>query len=123
MNIKEELSKLKEADIYSLMAFALFKSKNTPELSPISELPYLLSMEDLLRLCEYFGGLTITIPTIDEFEEFTYALLAYQRVKIDNEDEETVFKDIASQFSRMTSVKEYYGHLCRVLSEYKFVAR
>ena len=115
MNIKDELARLKESDIYSLMAFALYKAKSKPELSPISELPYLLSLEDMLRLCGYFGGLTITIPTIEEFEEFTYALLAYQRVKIDNEDKDKVFKEISDQFPRMASFERYYDCICEVL--------
>ena len=123
MNIKDELARLKESDIYSLMAFALYKAKSKPELSPISELPYLLSLEDMLRLCGYFGGLTITIPTIEEFEEFTYALLAYQRIKIDNEDKDKVFKEISDQFPRMASFERYYDSICEVLRGYKFVAR
>ena len=64
MTIKEELQKLHEPDIWSLLLFVLFKIKDIPEYSGISELAYILDRKNLLKLCEYFGGTTITMPTI-----------------------------------------------------------
>ena len=48
--IKEELAKLKDSDIYSLIMFALFKIRDIPEYSAISELSYLLDKKNLLNL-------------------------------------------------------------------------
>ena len=78
MRIKEEVNKLKSQDIYSLMLFALFKLKDVPEYSSLSELVYILDKDSLLKLCEYFGGMTIKIPTIKELESMVYLLLLYQ---------------------------------------------
>ena len=68
MKIKEELAKLKDIDVYSLMLFAMFKLRDIPEYASLSEMVYILDKDSLLKLCEYFGGLTIKIPTIEELE-------------------------------------------------------
>ena len=73
--IREELTKLKDVDVYSLILFVLFKARNVPELASLSELAYVLDKDNLLKLCEYFGGQTITIPTITELEELVYSLV------------------------------------------------
>ena len=78
MKIKTELENLTKSDIYSLIFFALYKCNESPEYSAISELAYILDKESLLKMCEYYGGLTIRIPTIDELERFLNALLVFQ---------------------------------------------
>ena len=83
MKIKTEIARLKEMDVYSLMLFALYKIKDIPEFSTLSEMAYVLDKDNLLKLCEYFGGLTIKIPTVDELQSIIYALVLYQYVDID----------------------------------------
>jgi hypothetical protein len=80
---KTELDNLRTKDIYSLILFALFKLKDLPEYSALSELAYILDKENLLKLCEFFGGMTITIPTMQELESIVYSLVLYQYVNID----------------------------------------
>ena len=77
MKIKTEIAKLKEMDVYSLMLFALYKIKDIPEFSTLSEMAYVLDKDNLLKLCEYFGGLTIKIPTVEELQSIIYALVLY----------------------------------------------
>ena len=62
------MAKLKYIDVYSLMLFAMFKLRDIPEYASLSEMVYILDKDSLLKLCEYFGGLTIKIPTIEELE-------------------------------------------------------
>lgn len=83
MSIKSELSKFNETDIWSLLLFVLYKMKDTPDFSAISELAFVLDKKNLLRLCEYFGGCTITIPTVDDLESMIYGMLLYQRIDIE----------------------------------------
>ena len=118
-----ELKRLNETDIYSLMAFVLFKAKGDAELAPFSELPYLLDMNSMLNLCEYFGGQTIKIPTIEEFEDMTYALTAYQLINIDGKDESEVMKDILGKASSSQRATGFYEKLCTILHDYKFSTR
>lgn len=89
-----DLDSLKVNDIYSLILFALYKYKNIPQYSTLSELVYILDKDSLLKLCEYFGGMTIKIPTIEDIEILIYALLVYQKVDIQGEDFSVVLKEL-----------------------------
>jgi acid stress-induced BolA-like protein IbaG/YrbA len=123
MKIKTELEKLKSVDIYSLLMFVLFKVKDVKEYSTMSELCYLLDKNNFLKLCEYFGGLTITIPTIDEVEELIMSLLLYQQVDIDGQDYDTVLEDMCKKSTNMKKIKANYAELKEVLKNYEFVNR
>ena len=118
--IKNKLSNLKEADLYSVILFALAKIRDIPEYSSLSELCYVLDKENLLKLCEYFGGSTIKIPTIYELESLVYALLLYQHVNIDGKDYEEAVKVIGLDSKEMREVKANYSKLSDILSTYSF---
>ena len=120
MKIKEELEKLKTVDIYSLLMFALFKIRDIPEYSTLSELVYLIDKEDLLKLCEYFGGLTITIPTIEELESLIYSLLLYQYVDIEGMKYDDATELIGYKSSDLRKVKTDYTKLKGILMKYDF---
>ena len=123
MKIKEELNKLKSVDIYSLMLFALFKIRDVPEYATLSELSYILDKKNLLNLCEYFGGLTIKIPTISELESMIYILVLYQLVDIDGMDYDEAIKQIGYQSSDLRQVKSEYVKMKELLDEYDFVQK
>ena len=121
--IREELTKLKDVDIYSLILFVLFKARNVPELASLSELAYVLDKDNLLKLCEYFGGQTITIPTITELEELIYSLVLYQYVDIDGMPYEEAIKIIGHKRVELRTVKSNYTKLKQVLDTYRFTPR
>ena len=123
MKIKTELEKLKSIDIYSLLMFVLFKVKDVREYSTMSELCYLLDKNDFLKLCEYFGGLTITIPTIEEVESLIMSLLLYQQVDIDGQDYDQAVSDICKKTSNIKKIKTNYAELKEVLKDYEFINR
>ena len=123
MRIKEELNKLKELDIYSLMMFVLFKIRDIPEYSSLSEMAYILDKDNLLKLCEYFGGTTITIPTIDELESLIYSLVLYQYVDIDGIDYKDAVQIIGHKSKDLRKVKSDYAKIKDVLKEYSFESR
>jgi hypothetical protein len=121
MRIKEEVNKLKSQDIYSLMLFALFKLKDVPEYSSLSELVYILDKGSLLKLCEYFGGMTIKIPTIKELESMVYLLLLYQYVNVENIEYSEAVKLIGIESSKLRQIKSQYAEMCKILDQYDFV--
>lgn len=82
--LKDKLNELKEKDIWTFILFLLYKTKDIPEYSSLSQLCYILNKDELFKLCEYFGGTTIKIPTLDELEIIVYSLLLYQYVEIEN---------------------------------------
>lgn len=73
-----DLEELKQQDVYSLSLFLMYKLTALPKYSLIGELPYLLDEENMLKLCKYFGGKTITIPTVEELMKTMRTLLLYQ---------------------------------------------
>ena len=119
MNIKEELESLKEQDIYSFILFALFKIRDNPNYSALSELSYILDKDSMLKLCEYFGGMTITIPTVEDLEYVILALLLYKYVDIENmpwEEAVRLFRDKGYSFVKIRNI---YTDLYDVLKNYK----
>lgn len=123
MRIKERLLTFRDVDIWSLMLFTLYKIKDLPEYSSISELAYILDKDNMLKLCEYFGGLTIKIPTIDELEEIVYALVLYQYVNIDGMEYEEAVKLLGEKSSNLRNIKSGYLKVCEVLNNYEFNKR
>lgn len=114
MKIKDELNKLSTTDIYSMMLFVLYKSTEIPQYSSLSQLAYILDKDSLLKLCEFYGGLTITIPTVTQLEELLDGLLMFQLVDIEGQD----FEVISQQFNKHTV--QSYAHIKNVLKDYKF---
>lgn len=120
MTIKNNLDTLKKNDIYSLMLFVLYKFKNVPEYSTLSELTYVLDINNLLRLCELYGGTIIKIPTIQEMEEILNALLLYQKVNLENKDFNEVLNSFELTLNEKRKLIKLYEQLCEVLKNYTF---
>lgn len=122
MSIKSELERLKDMDIISLLLFALFKLKESDEYSSLSELSYVLDKKNLLRLCEFFGGCTITIPTIDELETMLGGLLLYQYIDIDKMPVEEAMT-LADNKHQAKEIKAAYRVIKDVLTDYSISDR
>lgn len=114
MNIKKELDTLSTEDIYSLMLFVLYKSTEIPQYSALSQLAYILDKDSLLKLCEFYGGLTIKIPTISQLQNLLEGLLMYQLVDLEQRD----FEEVSQQFEK--GVSDSYIHIKQVLKDYQF---
>lgn len=123
MSIKTELKKLKEIDIWSLMLFVLYNFQKIPEYSTLSELAYIVDEKTLLKLCEYFGGQTITIPTIDQLEETIYAMLLYQYTDIEHIPFDEALLLLRVDKNQEKSIKNCYKTLKYVLSNYEITPR
>lgn len=121
--MQRNLKNLKEQDLYSLSLFTLYKLIGANEFSSLSEMAYLLDKNSFLNLCEFFGGQTIRIPTIDEFEELICALLLYQVVNEEQEDYNKVVKDFGEQIKNPRAVRIKYNKLCEILKDYTFEPR
>jgi len=78
-NIIKALENLDTKDIYSLMLFTLFKLKDNPKYSTLSELVYILDNDNFLKFLEYFGGSTITVPTVEELKLILDSICYYEQ--------------------------------------------
>lgn len=123
MRIKENLITLSDMDTWSLVLFVLYKIKDIPEYSTISEMAYVLDKDNLLKLCEYFGGLTIKIPTIDELELLVHSLVLYQYVNIDGMEYDKAIELVGKDSLDLRAIKSGYIKICEILSKYKFSQR
>lgn len=116
--LKEEIATLKNQDTYTLMLFVLFKLRNIPEYSTLSELIYILNKNEFLKLCEYFGGMTIKLPTIDELESLVNSLVLYQLVNIDKKDFNESLKLLGCSKQELKQVKSDYYKIVEILDKY-----
>lgn len=122
MKIKTELQNLCEADIYSLMLFSLYKADNIPEMSALSQLSYILDKDNLLKFCEYYGGLTIKVPTIKELETMLHALLMFQLLDVEKRTDEQVRSELLKIEVDFDAVESRYIQLKGLLKDYNFVS-
>lgn len=121
-NIKKELDKLSQTDIYSLIMFGLFKLKEHPNYATLSELVYLLNEDSLFKLISYFGGMTVTIPTKRELKTIINALILYQLINVEQLDYDEALKQIkldCVDFD-INEIKLAYKNIVDILSKYDF---
>ena len=118
MNMNSELRKLKTKDVYSLILFILYKLKEDPKYSTLSELAYILDKDSLLNLCQYYGGLTITIPTISEIDHVLNALLIYQKVQLDGLDLNAVVNSIDLRQNEKEQIVDLYKSIINIMGKY-----
>lgn len=123
MSLTKNLKDLKDIDLYSLNLFTLYKLTDIPEYTTISELPYILDRENMLKLCQYFGGRTIRIPTLEEIHSLMYLLLLYQYVNIDKIPYEEAIDLIGYRNKNLKKLKIAYDKLCEVLDVYSIKVR
>lgn len=105
------------------MLFVLFKVKDVPEYSGLSELAFILDKKNMLKFCEYFGGCTITVPRIEEFEMLLYGMLLYQYVDIEHRSLEEAIKLLNNDDLDTTILKQNYRKIKEVLADYQFTSR
>lgn len=82
--MKVDLDKLDIKDNYSLALLLLHQVKDVEEFSHISDLCYILDMDNLLKFLTYFGGTTLKVPTIAKLKSTMRTLILYQSYEIDN---------------------------------------
>lgn len=116
--LKEEMATLKNQDTYSLMLFVLFKLRDIPEYSTLSELIYVLNKKEFLKLCEYFGGTTIRIPHIEELYSIVNSLILYQYINIEKKDMDSAIKLLDCNKRDLKKIKEDYYKIVDILSKY-----
>lgn len=121
--VETDFSALKDTDIYSLILFVLSRLSGEPDYAVLSEMVYILDKNSMLKLCEYFGGMTLKIPTIDEIETLVYALVMYEYIDIEKKSYDEALSLIKEKTSNLKLVQTDYGRLKQVLTEYDFKPR
>ena len=120
MAIKNELNKLKEYDINSIILFSLYKLIGNPEYEVLSEMSYVLDRKNMIRFIEMFGGMTIRVPTISELETATCGLLLYQLVNVEGKDYATSLNEVRELRPNAKNIQGAYESICNVIQNYTF---
>lgn len=121
--IDKALADLKLTDIYSILLFALFKLKDDPKYSTLSELCYVIDNDSFINMLQYFGGKTITFPTIKEFKDLVDALCLYELANIDKMDYSRALRELDIDKKRMEQLSDIYTKICDILKNYDFKRR
>ena len=120
MSIKTDINQLTTEDTYSLLLFALYKMTMNPDYAAISQLSYILDKDSLLKLCSFYGGRTLTIPTIEELQKMLDSLLLYYKVRFEGLDIESVSSNTQESREDFNNVLEGVKIIEGLLSDYKF---
>ena len=118
--IDRALRDLELTDIYSILLFALFELKNDPKYSTLSELCYIIDNDSFINLLKYFGGKTITIPSMKEFKNLVDALCLYELVNVDHISYNKALRDLGIEKEALPQFSECYQKICEILSKYDF---
>lgn len=118
--LKEDVSKLKTVDIYSLILFVIFQLHKVPEYAVLSELIYTVDKNSLLNLCKQFGGLTITIPTLEELDFVVDALLLYCYVNLEHKSLEEALSLLNIDKNQSKQLYNTYETLLATLKDFDF---
>lgn len=113
-----DIDKLKKNDIYSLILFLIYQLKQDDNYSTLSELIYILDKNSLLKLCQFYGGQTITIPKLDELENVIYALIIYQYVNIEHIPIEKCWQLIGNKKINKKQIYKLYLKISEMLNSY-----
>lgn len=119
MNLDKDLYKLTQPDVYSLICELLYVLKDNPKYSTISELAFILERESFIKFIKYFGGTTITVPTLDEFKEVIRLLLLYQAVEIDKLPWRKALEDAGIELEQSRSAQRKLALLKKALNDYR----
>lgn len=112
-NIIKALEELDKKDIYSLILFTLYRLKEIPEYSTLSELVYVLDNENFIKFLNYFGGQTIRVPTVQELSDVLDALIVYEQ----QQHSDNSLPEIMSEIGLDNKNRDAVVRCLRVISE------
>ena len=119
-NILKSLELLEKPDIYSLLLFSIYKLHDTKEYSTLSELVYILDKDNLFNFLSMYGGMTITIPTVQEMQKMLDALLLYEKIHFDGMESTQALADFTNLTYSQKELIKMYKTISSVLDEYDF---
>ena len=106
-NIIKALEQLDKKDIYCLILFFLYRLKEIPEYSTLSELIYILDNESFIKFLNYYGGKTIKVPNVDDLSIILDALLIYEK----QQNDKLSIED--AKYKQNEKVYKYASDMCQ----------
>ena len=119
-NIIKALEQLDKKDIYSLILFFLYRLKEIPEYSTLSELIYILDNENFIKFLNYYGGKTIKVPKVEELSILLDSLLIYEKQQSSNMSVTEIFKDMDIPKKDRSEILKILSLIPELLENYDF---
>lgn len=119
-DLENKLNDLKYEDIYTLILYALAELRNVPEYKTISEAAYVLDKKSLIAFFEYFGGMTIKVPTINDFKLVVNSLLLYEYINLEHLTMGQALREINDPNLSKADLQACYSKIVEVMSKYNF---
>ncbi len=115
---KQYLDELNFSQLYNFILFVLYKLRNHPDFLVLSELMLLLDKDSVLTLFEYFGGMTLRIPKIEELQLVIKAMNVFIDVTFNKKTPEECFASIPKDDRK--DVARCYSMMSQLLANYNF---
>lgn len=119
-NIIKALEQLDKKDIYCLILFFLYRLKEIPEYSTLSELIYILDNESFIKFLNYYGGKTIKVPSVDDLSIILDALLIYEKQQNDKVSIDEALKDLGIDKNKKQEILKIVYLIPELLENYDF---
>ena len=119
-NIIKALEQLDKKDIYSLILFFLYRLKEIPEYSTLSELIYILDNENFIKFLNYYGGKTIKVPKVEDLSILLDSLLIYEKQQSSNMSVTEIFKDMDIPKKDRSEILKILSLIPELLENYDF---
>ena len=119
-NIIKALEQLDKKDIYCLILFFLYRLKEIPEYSTLSELIYILDNESFIKFLNYYGGKTIKVPNVDDLSIILDALLVYEKQQNEKLSIDEALKDLGIDKNKKQEILKIVCLIPELLENYDF---
>ena len=122
---KENFINLNKTGVFELSIYLLYMLGKLPEYRTISNLMMLNTQNAFMRICEYFGGQTITIPTIEDVQDALMIIKMYNDIDIGEMPYEQFIllnkpsPDIIVGYNKLKTLLDIYGIQCTKTEEKK----
>ena len=104
-------------DIYFYSLMLLFVMKGRSSYRDISQLALILDQNNFDKLIDHYGGMTITIPTREEFNDAIRALVLYYKIRVEHRRIDLAMKDAGIDKDKAAKVLSYLKDIDEVMSK------
>ena len=117
--IDRDLSRFSQSDVYSIVCELLYRIKEDESYSIISELAYILEKDSFIRFMQYFGGTTVSVPTLEDFKQAIKIIQLYHYFSIENMSWKDALVKAGFERNETRSAQRRLMEFTRVLNSFK----
>lgn len=117
--IDRDLTRFTQSDIYSIVCELLYKIKDNESYSVMSELAYILDKNSFIKFMQYFGGTTISIPTLEDFRQTIRVIQLYHYFNIENMSWKDALVKAGFEKNETRSAQRRLMEFTKVLNSFK----